>query len=409
MARRRTLARAGVTVAALLSPATLAQSFSDLEGRLRDHPALEAMHHSAHADRDRAVAAYALPDPVFSFGVGNFPLFAPSFDRYLPTNKSVGVRQTFPARAKREAAAREARHRARETEAMREARYAGLRAELISLLVHKRRIARQRALAGEQSALYDELARVVEAEIDAGRPAVFRLAEIEAERVGVARLLVGLDGEEGGIDARLVDLVGDVPTTGPPPVESVAWTGDFGVFHAVRVAAATISVAAARVAAAEASWQPEWGLQLTYQQREDGRGGTGSTFAGDDWVSGMVTFTVPLWAERSQEPRFRAAAAERNAARSEYLAVARNALAQYRSHAAVRRAANAAVEVIERKIAAVEDEVASRLTTYESGAGDYSPIVDGEIAILALRAEIAGEEAAAAAAAARMNGLLAAP
>lgn len=409
MARRRTLATAGVMVAALLSPATLAQSFADLERRLRDHPALEAMHHSAHADRDRAVAAYALPDPVFSLGVGSFPIFRPSFDRYLPTNKSIGVRQTFPGRARQDAAAREARHRARETDAVREARYAALRGELIGLLVHKRRIARQRALAGERSARYDELARIVEAEIDAGRPAVFRLAEIEGQRIGVARLFVELDGEEAGIDARLVELVGDVPTTGAPPFEPVRWTGDFGVFHAVRVAAATISVAAARVAAAEAAWRPEWGVQLTYQQREDGRGGPGSAHAGDDWVSGMVTFTVPLWAERSQGPRFRAAAAERNAARSEYLAVARNALAQYRSHAAVRKAANAAVEVIERKIAAVEDEVASRLTTYESGAGDYSPIVDGEIAILALRAEIAGEEARAAAATASMNGLLAAP
>ncbi|MEL7112961.1 MAG: transporter, partial [Pseudomonadota bacterium] len=62
--------------------------------------------------------------------------------------------------------------------------------------------------------------------------------------------------------------------------------------------------------------------------------------------------------------------------------------------------------VLQRNIAAVEDEIAAQLTIYESGVGDYAPIIDGEIAILKLRSDIATEAARMAAAIARMNALL---
>ena len=54
----------------------------------------------------------------------------------------------------------------------------------------------------------------------------------------------------------------------------------------------------------------------------------------------------------------------------------------------------------------VEDEVEAQLIAYESGVGGYAPIIDGEIAILKLRAEIEAETARKAAAIARLNALL---
>ena len=129
-------------------------------------------------------------------------------------------------------------------------------------------------------------------------------------------------------------------------------------------------------------------------------------FAGDDWVSGMVTFTVPLWAERKQAPNLRAAKAERAGAEQRYQAAARNAAAQYASRDAIIRAADASIDVLQVKIAAVEDEVEAQLIAYESGVGGYAPIIDGEIAILKLRAEIEAETARKAAAIARLNALL---
>ena len=80
--------------------------------------------------------------------------------------------------------------------------------------------------------------------------------------------------------------------------------------------------------------------------------------------------------------------------------------AQYASRDAIIRAADASIDVLQVKIAAVEDEVEAQLIAYESGVGGYAPIIDGEIAILKLRAEIEAETARKAAAIARLNALL---
>ncbi|CAN0605330.1 unnamed protein product, partial [Ectocarpus sp. 12 AP-2014] len=181
--------------------------------------------YQADANRERGQAATALPDPVVSVGINNFPIFDPSFSDFLPTNKAIGVRQEFPNRAGREARAGEARSLAAQTDLVRSAQLSALRGELISLLHEKARIEKQRALAELRNAKYDELTQVVETEIDAGRPAVFRLAEIESERTSVSRILVDLDRQTAQIDARLIDLVGLVPVTPAPPVIPSDWTG----------------------------------------------------------------------------------------------------------------------------------------------------------------------------------------
>ena len=72
----------------------------------------------------------------------------------------------------------------------------------------------------------------------------------------------------------------------------------------------------------------------------------------------------------------------------------------------MRQAAEDAIDILNRQIAAIDDQMTAQLTTYESGVGDYSPIIDGEIAILSLKSEIAMEKARRDTAIARMNALL---
>ncbi len=393
------LAFAGISPAII--EAAHGQSFADLEYGLRNHPSLQVMAYQAEASEERATAATALPDPVISAGINNFPIFDPSFTDFLPTNKSIGIQQKFPSLAGRNARAGEAGARANETREMRAQRYAALRGELIALLHEKHRTRVQRGLAEERRAKYDELTQVAELEIDAGRPALFRLAEIEGERAEVDRTLVDLSGQVAQIDARLIDLLGAVPDTPPPPLSPIDWSGDAMAFHAARVADAGVTVHDRGVDEAKAAWKPEWGAQLTYQQRE-----SGANFAGDDWVSGMVTVTVPFWANKNQEPRLRAAKAERAAAQANYLSAARSASAQYSTYRSIRQTAEQSAAVLSQKIVAIEDEITSQNTIYESGVGDYAPIIDGEIAILKLRSDIAGEQARIATATARMNALL---
>jgi len=259
-------------------------------------------------------------------------------------------------------------------------------------------------MSNARNAKYDELLDVAEAEIESGRPVVYRLAEIEGERTEVDRTLVDLDQQEAEINARFIDLVGLVPVGTDPQVTLEQWSGRALDFHLVRVAESEIEVTDYGIDEAKSEWKPEWGAQLTYQQRD-----AGAMFAGDDWVSGMVTFTVPIWAERKQAPRLRAAKADRASAEQRYQAAARTAAAQYAALDATIRSAERSISVIQTRISAIEDEVAAQLTIYESGVGGYAPIIDGEIAILKLKSEIAAEQSRRDIATARSNALLVQP
>lgn len=398
-----------ILVLCWLPSGAVAQTLGELEDILRAHPSLAALGYETEAARELSRAATGLPDPVVSFGINNLPVSDPAFDRFLPTNRAIGVRQDFPNLAGRRARASQAQARAGISEAMKKARFSALRAELIILLHEKDRIAAERGLAKERQEKYDRLSEVASAEVSGGRPVVFRLAEIEAERAGVARQLAALLEAEAAANAALINLVGFVPDAAAPAVEAVAWDSDPSKFHAVRVLVNDIERAEGAVDEARAAFRPNWGAQLTYQQREEGSGAPGEVFAGDDWVSGMVTVTVPLWAGRSQAPRLRAAKAQEAAARSGYLAAARSARARYEALRSQMESARSQAAILEAEMAAVEDEIASQLRTYESGVGDYAPVIDGEITLLRLRTEMVRERTRAAQSAARLNSLLVTP
>jgi cobalt-zinc-cadmium efflux system outer membrane protein len=386
-----------------------AQTFQVLEELLLKHPQLQTMSYRASSNRERSDAAMGLPDPIVSLGINNFPIFDSSFSEFLPTNKAIGLQQRFPSRTVRRARSAMGQAEANQFDQKRKQLFSAMRAELIASLHHKNRIVLQRSLAKQRDIKYDQLIDTVESAVQGGRPSVFRLAEIEAERADVARDLIDLDAQEAQIDARLIYLVELIPDT-PAPVtpaptkSSDAWSGDSMMFHASRVAGAAVEVLDSGVDEAKAAWKPEWGAQLIYQQREAGR-----NFAGDDWVSIMVTVTVPFWAKKKQAPRLRAAQASKAAAQAALEDVKRQAEAQYTYSNAVHAATIQAELVLHQKIDAISDEISAQRANYESGAGDYTAVIDGEITILKLRAEIAAEQARGQVAVAQMNALLVTP
>lgn len=380
-------------------------SFSDLETILREHPSLNALGFTAEAHRNRAKAALGLPDPVVSFQLNNVPLFDPSFSEYLPSNKAVGIRQALPSGSARKANSRRSLRRAAQQELDRERQFAALRGQLLVYLLEKRSLERQRDYAQRRQSKYDELADIIDIEINAGRPLLFHLAKVDVERTDVSRILVQLDGEVAKIDAELINLLGFIPDTTIPNLSKTAWTGNALKFYDVRIADANVEIADANIEKAEADFKPDWGVNLTYQQRESGQGPR-SNFDGEDWVSGGVSFTVPLWAGKRQEPNLRAAKNDKSASLARRTAVARQLQAEWTHYEVSRKTAVQTMRVLTQKISAIEDQIASQLIAYESGSGDYSPILDGEIAVLMLRAEIVKEDIRRDQMIAKMNSLL---
>ena len=382
-----------------------AVSFSDLEALLREHPSLDAIGFTAEAHRNRAKAALGLPDPVISFQLNNVPLFDPSFSEYLPSNKAVGIQQALPSGSERRANSLRSLRSAEQQELERERQFAALRGQMLVYLLEKKSIEQQREYAQQRQSKYDELADIIDIEINAGRPLIFRLAKVDVERTEVSRTLVQLDGDKAEIDAELINLLSFIPETVIPPLSKTAWTGNALNFYGVRVADATVGIAVADIDRAEADFKPDWGVNLTYQQRESGQGPR-SNFDGEDWVSGGFSFTVPLWAGQRQDPNLRAAKNDKSASLARRTAVARQLQAEWARYEAGRKTAVKNIRILTQKISAIEDQIAAQLITYESGLGDYSPILDGEIAVLMLRAEIVKEDIRRDQMIAKMNSLL---
>lgn len=135
-----------ILVLCWLPSGAVAQTLGELEDILRAHPSLAALGYETEAARELSRAATALPDPVVSFGINNLPVGDPAFDRFLPTNRAIGVRQDFPNLAGRRARASQAQARAGISEAMKKARFSALRAELI-ILLHERTASQQNGVS----------------------------------------------------------------------------------------------------------------------------------------------------------------------------------------------------------------------------------------------------------------------
>lgn len=385
------------------------ETYETVEARLLEHPALQALRHSAEAKRETAISTKALPDPVVSLGVNNVPIADPSFDTFLPTNKSIGVRQEIPSRGERRARSRNVEGRAAQIDLEAMWVFSRLKAELVSVLAEQQRIHEQIALAKARDAKYAELQDIIKTEIDAGRPAVFRLAQVDVERAEVERLTVNLEAERVNIDAKLVELVGIATSIDPPDVAFRQWQGGAEEFYAVQLEKVGINIAQASIDEAKASFGPDWGVGLTYQQREAGNGALGSTFSGEDWFSAQVTFTVPLWAPKSQTPKLRAAQSSKSAAEQRFHATARQAQSEWTGLSASRLAAERSLLIFRQKIAAIDEQIAASLNSYEGGIGDYSPVIDGELAKLSFQSQIASEKARLITATVRANSLLVTP
>lgn len=383
-----------------------AQSFDELAAHLAEHPSVTALRSESEAREELAIAAGGLPDPAISIGVNNVPLSDPAFDRVMMTNKSIGVRQEIPSWGARRARADRERGEALANELAADYQLSLLRADLIAALADKERIRAQTGYTEAKLRLYRELDNILKGELEAGRSIYYRLSQVDVERADVERALAGLSAELAGVDATLVDLVGDAPDIPPPQTELAAWDGDALSLHAARIADAGVDTAKAGVAEGKAAYGPNFGVQLTYHQREASDPSLIASFSGDDWFSAGVTFSAPLWAPRNQAPRLRAAKARETRARASYQSSIRDARELLTTLAAAYVASRRNIEILQGKAAALDQVIAATRRNYEAGLGDYLPVIDAEIGRLTLLSEIAAERARAVSLAAQANSQL---
>ena len=284
-----------------------------LELAVSETPALRADAAQLDAARHGVLPAGQLPDPKLVLGLDNLPINGP--DRYrvgedFMTMRRVGLMQEFPNRAKRQA---------RVAVAQGEAAVAAAQ-----IAITRQQVRQQAALAWiARHTVERQLARIdaLRAEnrlLDAGvRARIAGGGGTAADAVAPRQEAAAIDALQDRLEARreqaiagLARWVGESarePLAGAAPDWSIDRDALLRRLHAhpeVAMLDARESMAQAAIAQAQAAKKSDWALALAYQQR-------GRQFS--DMATLELTFDLPLFTARRQDPTIAARRAQRDA------------------------------------------------------------------------------------------------
>lgn len=342
---RRPHARSQAVAAAVLGLALAAPAFAGpltfgqaLERAAVDAPEIRARDLAVEAARAAAPAAGQLPDPELSVALENVPISGPmagSLGADGMTMARVGVMQAVPSAARRRAERRGAAADVGIAEMQaqitsREVRVATALAWLDLYYAERRREALDEVLAALEP-LWDAAPAAVASGQDrpAGALSPIRLkAALEDRR---SALLAA----EGRARADLARWTGepDPQVAGPPPeptLDEAAFRAGLDRVPALRAWAAVAERADADTALARAGRHPDWSFELGYGRRDPLYG---------DMLSVGARVSLPLFADRRQDPVIAARATDARRVRVEREAAARGLraaleadLAEHRMH-----------------------------------------------------------------------------
>ena len=303
-ARRR--ANLIATLLALALPSAQAEGLSYDEARnlaVERSPMLAARRAAVDGAHVASAAAAELPDPKLTAGVDNFPIGGPM--RYTisaepMTQRSIGWMQEVPNAAKRAARREGAVAKAeRERQMLAGERLAVRREVAQAWLV--RWYAEQRLAAFAK--LQDEsrlLIATLPDRVAAGRAMPAELTMARQDALMLADRLDELARERAQAQATLQRWLGDaaaLPLQGEPPVlapdaaalrTAIERQPELQVFDPMR------RMSEAELHEAEAMRKGDWAWQVMYSRRNPAYG---------DMVSFQLTFELPLWGEKRQEPQ----------------------------------------------------------------------------------------------------------
>ncbi|MEO5329796.1 MAG: TolC family protein [Magnetococcus sp. THC-1_WYH] len=220
----------------ILGALPLQAGSSDYLERLRQHPAVLELEQEAQRYELEAAGAQGLPDPMFTVGVNNVPVTTPTqFDRFLPSNKMLGVSQKIPSPSARDRRSDSLKNQARLARLKATVRLADLQKEVRSAWVQKKKIVEMREALRWQLKLIDQLENWLTGKIEAGASVFGRFSELDVQREQIQEQITALDGEEMVLKADLERLIGEDPVVDAPNVVVKPWHGDDSRFWEVQV------------------------------------------------------------------------------------------------------------------------------------------------------------------------------
>ena len=320
--------------------------------------------------------AGALPNPKLQLGLDNLLIEGPSrFETGADfmTMRRVGLMQEFPNRAKRNAQIETAQAQIAMAQAQQKISQQSVRMSTAVAWIARRSAERELAALVDLRAENKLLAGAVKAQLAGGKG---MLTDAVLPRVAAAMIderqeaLIAQVAQANAELRRWIGARADAPLAGEAP----NWGAELGnlVTHSNRhpqlqAFASKQQMLQAQSDAARAEKQPDWALEVAYQQR-------GQAFG--DMVSVQLSFDLPFFTKTRQDPLIAAKAAElqalefaRESTTREHAAIIEFQLAE---HARLTKTA-ARIEQVFLPLATEKCELA--LAAWQSGSADLSALI----------------------------------
>ena len=395
-----------IPVLLALAPASNAQSVGyeeALRAATSDQPQVRTSELRLDARREIADAADELPDPRLRAGIQNLPVSGPAafeLGRQLPTQIQVGIEQEIPNLAKRRARfgmadadidlaaaqLRQTRYRVR----------VGAGMAWISLAYA------QRALTVADDALAE-----IEGLVPLARSAVAAGSARPAESLEIRRAVLEVEDMRTRIEAdreaaqAMLSRYTALPTataTGTIPSADLDPEGLRAMLQSnpeLVVALAQVRQAEARSDLARSERRPDFGVNVSYGRRDPDFG---------DAISVMGSITLPIFADRRQNPRIAAAEAEAAAAQSARADRLRELEARFETDLAAWRSAYRQWQrATDELLPLAESSVDLERASFAAGRAELLDVIDAIKTLAVLRVDILQREEATVEAAANLR------
>lgn len=352
-----------------------------LEEKLRQHPEIAAYASRVEASGSYAKGEMGLPDPM---------LFVEQEDYRFRSDMGrgggdtmLGFRQDIPRYSLREARADRLRVESRKNRLLQDYAFAAMRAKMIASFADLQKIKELEAIAREQEKLLKTQKQSLKGSVAANRAGVSMVQMTDADLQEIHITLAELEEERHGIEAMLINMLGEAPDVSPPPVEMAAWHNDPEKTYPVVIAASDIDMAKKDVDIREAEYGPNFSIQAS-AGRMDG---------GDRGGSLMLGVSIPLWASESQKPKLQGAKASLSAAELDRDMVKRQMIEKLDHLKAQVDTSARKIELFEKKESLLKAAADAASREYEAGKGDFAAILKTRREAFSVRAQTATERA----------------
>lgn len=355
--------------------------------KIEDHPQITELLEKSTSFKELSSGELGLPNPQIMVGIENMPISDPAFDRFLPTSKTLGIKQDIPSYTLRKAKSERQVSLSEQQRLIADYTRQRLEAMLIIQLSELDKVHKLQALSKRQLDYYDALESELRGRLEAGDAVYSRFALLDVERAEIESRLNDLNSERLIIESELVSLVDEVPQVNLPPIIQTIWTEDADALYPVLISAHNILVVQKDVKIADAQFEPSYGIQAVYKQRESGR-----NYSGDDWFGIQATVSLPFWSETNQEPKRRAAEATKRSAEAAYADMRRDWVRQMSVLQAEREATRRNIGLLKQKIASLKQMAEAANRNYEAGSGTLDPVLEAQINELKIASQLASLE-----------------